>query len=158
MNKINFILLLLPILTGCDLICFPDRDGGFCGDWTSNQDTFYDEYYQDSICNDCVLELSVRDKEIQEDGHYHIDYYNDNEYTYAYIDAYVGNSFEYIGWATNIGNDAISGESYSDYDFIATAVLKVTEQNIGNIVKVYCGYYDDWGEQYLDSLEIIIDK
>ena len=153
MNKINFIFLLLPIITACD------RDTGyFDGIFDTNNDTYLEDYYQNSICDDCVLELSIRDTEIQEDGYYHIDYSNGSDWTYAYIDAYVGHSFEYIGWATNIGNDAINGESYSDHDFIATAVLQVSKENIGNIVKVYCGYYDDSGEQYLDSLEIIINE
>ena len=167
---INFIFIYILSLTfvGCDLICFPDRDGGYCGDWTSNQDTFYENY--DEGCGDyCVLELSIRDTEIQEDGYYHIDYYNGSDWTYAYVDAYVGHGYEYIGWSSNIEHcfewngtitcdDAINGSSYSGSDFMATAVLGVTEQNIGDVVKIYCGYYDDWGVQYLDSLEVIIDE
>ena len=169
-NIINYIFIYILSFTfiGCDAL---GLDGSFDYFGTLQPEESWEEYHSGPACSDgeCVLELSIRDLEIQEEGYYHIDYFNGSDWTYAYIDAYVGHSYEYIGWSSNIEHcfewngtvtcdDAINGSSYSGSDFMATAVFGVTEQNIGELVKIYCGYYDDWGVQHLDSLEVIIDE
>ena len=45
-----------------------------------------------------------------------------------------------------------------DDDGIAYTVLGVWKNFVGDTIKVYCGYYWDYGPQYLDSLKIIVEE
>ena len=124
--------------------------------------------FQSEECSNCTLELST-ELMVDENGYHHLEWIEGYQQTFTRLDAYVGNDYEFVSWVSDTRfciewmgteecNDVVNGSSYSGSDFMATAVLGVTEQNIGDVVKIYCGYYDDWGVQYLDSLEVIIDE
>ena len=47
--------------------------------------------------------------------------------------------------------------SYTD-NGVAHTVLAAWEEQIGDTLTVYAGYYDDCGIQYLDSIKVVIDN
>ena len=76
-----------------------------------------------------------------------------HQHNYHTLDQYC---FDWNG--TEQCYNVVNSSSYSGSDGIASTIIGVHEEHIGNIVKVYCGYYTDYGTQYLDSLEVIIDE
>ena len=121
-----------------------------------------------SQCSNCILELTT-ELEMDSNGNYHLDFNQDYVQTFTRIDADVGHDYEYVGWTSNTQfcfewngtqqcNNVINGSSYSGSDGIASTILGVHEEHIGNIVTVYCGYYDNYGEQWLDSIKVVIDE
>ena len=119
-------------------------------------------------CSNCMLELTT-ELEMDESGQYHLDFNSDYIQTFARINAQVGHDSEYVGWTSNGSyciewngfqqcSDLVNNSSYSGSDGVASTILGVHSEHIGYTVKVYCGYYDDYGVQHLDSLEVIIDE
>ena len=64
--------------------------------------------------------------------------------------------FEWNG--TQQCNNVVNGSSYSGSDGIASTILGVHQEHIGDTIKVHCGYYDNYGTQWLDSIRIKIDE
>jgi hypothetical protein len=120
-------------------------------------------------CGDCILDMSAPSLEQDSNGYYHLDFLNNYTQTFTTLEADVGNDYEYVGWTsntqycfehmgTNNCSNVVNGASYSGMDGIAKTVLGVHGVHIGDTVRVYCGYYDDYGNQWLDSFELIIDE
>ena len=119
-------------------------------------------------CENCFLDLSS-EMYVDNNGYHHL-YFNDNYVqTFERIDAYVGYDYEYVGWTSNTQycfewngtqqcNNVINGSSYSGDDGIASNILGVHQEHIGDTIKVFCGYYDNYGKQWLDSLEVIVNE
>ena len=121
----------------------------------------------DIFC-DCILEMST-ELEMDDNGYYQL-YFNE-EYiqTFARIDAQVGHDYEHVGWTSDTQycfewngieqcDNVVNGSSYSGSDGIASTIMGVHEVHIGDTIKVYCGYIDEYGTQYSSSLEVIIDE
>ena len=119
-------------------------------------------------CSNCTLEL-ITELEIDESGYYHLDFNGNDIQTFTRIDAQVGHDYEYVGWTSDTyfiietyGYEeyvnVVNESSYTNGDGFAYTMLGVYEQNIGDTIIVYCGYYDDYGTQHVDSLEVIIDE
>ena len=120
-------------------------------------------------CLDCVLELSIPELNIDSNDYYHLDYNDDYIQTFAKIEAYVGVSYVHLGWQSDTEycvqmwnhtecNDVVNPASYSGSDGYATQIMGVHQEHIGDTITVHCGYYDNYGEQYLNSIRIIIDE
>ena len=124
-------------------------------------------------CFNCFLELSSSDLQMDENGYYHLDYINyEDEYavqTFARLEAYIGYEYEYVGWTSDTTFEGctwgycedvsiVNGASYSDEDGYAYTMLGVYPSNIGDTATVWCGYYDDFGKQWKESMRIIIDE
>ena len=121
-----------------------------------------------SSCHNCMLELSIRNMEVQQDGYYHIDFNEEYIQTFVRVDAQVGHDYEFVGWTSDTQfciewngtqqcNNVVNGSSYSGTDGVASTILGVHDVHIGDTIKVHCGYYNS-GTQYLDSLEVIVDE
>ena len=119
-------------------------------------------------CSNCTLEL-ITELEIDESGYYHLDFNGNDIQTFTRIDAQVGHDYEYVGWTSNtyycLGwngfeqcNDVVNNVSYSGSDGIASTILGVHDVHIGMTVTVYCGYYDNYGTQHLDSIKVVVDN
>ena len=54
-------------------------------------------------------------------------------------------------------DNLVNFSSYTD-NGAAHTVLGVWEQFIGDTIKVYSGYVDECNNQYIDSIEVIIDE
>ena len=125
--------------------------------------------YTPGECTNCMLELSFPELEIESDGYYHLDFIDGSNQTFAILEAQVGHDYEYVGWTSNAYyclewngfqqcDDVVNNSSYSGSDGIASTVLGVLDIHTKDTIKVYCGFYDDYGIQHLDSLEVIIDE
>ena len=124
---------------------------------------------QEGFCDYCYLELEAPDLPMDENGYYRLDYSDGALQSFTRLRAYVGYELEYLGWTTNISFEGctwdycedvpiVNGASYSSEDGYAYSMLGVYEGNIGDIATIWVGYYDDYGNQWLDSIRIIIDE
>ena len=120
-------------------------------------------------CDNCFLEMDIPTLDVDLDGYYHLNYNDGSIQTYVMLEAYIGYEYEYVGWTSDTYFDGctwgycepvviVNSSSYSDDNGIAYTMLGVYESNIGDTAKVWCGYYDNYGKQWLDSLEVIIDE
>tara|TARA_A100001515_G_C4497787_1_gene185596 strand:- start:33 stop:497 length:465 start_codon:yes stop_codon:yes gene_type:complete len=125
----------------------------------------------DNECFDCTLNIepSWSNLQIDDNGYYHLNFENDKIQTITQLKAYVGYGDEYVGWTSDTYFDGciwnycedvpiVNGSSYSNGDGYVYTMLGVYEGNIGDTAKVWCGYWDNYGKQWLDSLEVIIDE
>ena len=148
-NIINhiFIYILLVICIGCS-----DNIVGITED-----------------CSNCVLELEIPELMTDDNGYYHLEFDENYIQTFTKIEAYVGIDYAYIGWESDTEycvqmwnyiecNDVVNPASYSGSDGYAHQMLGVHQEHIGDTITVHCGYYDNYNEQYLNSIRIIIDE
>ena len=128
-----------------------------CDDNVTNSDS----------CTDCKLELSIDELNMDSNGYYHLYFNEDYIQTFTKIKADVGYEYEYVGWTSDTyfivevyGYEeyvnVVNGSSYTNGNGFAYTMLGVYEENIGDTIIVYCGYYDNYGVQHLDSLGVII--
>ena len=54
--------------------------------------------------------------------------------------------------------DVVNPASYSGSDGYANQMMGVHQEHIGDTITVHCGYYDNYGAQYLNTIRIIIDE
>ena len=124
--------------------------------------------FQPEECSNCFLELSS-ELYVDENDYSHLYFNHDYIQTFTRIDAYVGYDYEYVGWTSDTQycfewngtqqcNNVINGSSYSGDDGIASNILGVHQEHIGDTIKVFCGYYDNYGNQWLDSLGVIVNE
>ena len=52
----------------------------------------------------------------------------------------------------------VNGASYSGSDGIASTILGVHYEHIGDTIAVHCTYYDDYGVQYLNNIKVKINE
>ena len=120
-------------------------------------------------CSDCVLEVSIPELNMDANGYYHLQYNDNHIQTFAKLEAYVGIGYAHLGWSSNTEycvqmwnytdcNDVVNPASYSGSDGIANQMMGVHQEHIGDTITVHCGYYDNYNEQYLNSIRIIIDE
>lgn len=119
-------------------------------------------------CEDCYLEISAPDLEMDENGYYHIEFLSNYVQTFTTLDAETGLKYEKVGWITDkkyqittLGyveeTYLVNQASYADDGGVAHTVLGVWEEFIGDTIKVYCGYTNKCNIQYIDSLEVIVE-
>ena len=126
-----------------------------------------DNLTNSNSCDYCKLELSANELDNDNNGYYHLYFNNDYAQTFTKITADIGYEYEYVGWTSDTyfvietngyqeQVNVVNGSSYTNSEGFAYTMLGVYEQNIGDTVIVYCGYYDDYGTQHLNSLGVII--
>ena len=124
--------------------------------------------FQSEECLNCTLELST-ELMVDKNGYYHLNWEDGYQQTFTRLDAYVGNDYEFVSWASDTQfcfewngttqcDDVVNGSSYSGSDGIASTIMGIHQVHIGDTIKVYCGYIDEYGTQYSNSLEVIIDE
>jgi hypothetical protein len=120
-------------------------------------------------CDYCHLEIEAPDLEMDANGNYHLDFNDGAIQTFTRLRAYIGYEYEYVGWTTDTSFDGctwdycedvpiVNGGGYSSEDGYAYQMLGVYEGNIGDIATIWVGYRDSYGNQWLDSIRIIIDE
>jgi hypothetical protein len=116
----------------------------------------------------CFLELNIDGIDEDTNGYYHLNWNDGVVQTFTKIEAYVGHSYQFVGWTSNTyfngctwgycePVNVVNSSSYSDTDGMAYTMMGVYESNIGDTAVVYCGYYY-MEHQYLDSIRIIINE
>ena len=102
---------------------------------------------------------------LDENGYYVMEYLQDWNQTFTTLTAMTGsyNQYQKVAWMSNkeiqVGNHwvtLVNGDSYTDELGEAHTVLGVWQEFIGDTIKVYAGYNDEYNNHYLDSLEVII--
>jgi len=120
-------------------------------------------------CTNCYLEIEAPDLPMDENGIYHLDYDENQIQTFTQLRAYVGYEMEYVEWTTNITFEGctwdycedipvVNGSGYSSDDGYAYQMMGVYEGNIGDIATIWVGYYDNYGNQWLDSIKVKINE
>ena len=150
-NIINYIFIYIIsfIFIGCD-VC--ETVGG-CND----------------SCGYCYLDLDIPTLILDDNGYYHLDYNDGALQTFSMAEAWIGYSYEYVGWTSDTYFEActwgncqdvsiINGSGYSDMDGYARQMIGVYESNIGDTATIWAGYYDEYGNQWLESIKVIIDE
>jgi hypothetical protein len=119
-------------------------------------------------CDYCHLDIETN-LPMDENGIYHLDFNNGEIQTFTQLRAYVGYEMEYVGWTTNTTFEGctwdycedvpiVNGSSYTLDDGYAYTMLGVYEENIGDVATIWVGYYDEYGNQWLDSIKVKIDE
>ena len=128
----------------------------------------FDEVEVETECSYCLLELST-DLALDDNNYYHLNFNQNYSINYTGIYAQVGNDYENVGWTSDTEYcfewnyttqcyNVVNGTSYSDSDGIATTILGVHQEHVGDTIKVYCGYTNNCSINYIDSLEVIINE
>ena len=120
-------------------------------------------------CEYCYLNIEAPDLTMNENGVYQLDFNNGETQTFTQLRAYIGYEYEYVGWTTNVSFEGctwgycedipvVNGSGYSSDDGYAYQMMGVMEENIGQIATIWVGYFDDYGNQWLDSIRIKINE
>ena len=121
------------------------------------------------FCDYCYLELEAPNLSIDENGIYHLDYDENQIQTFTQLRAYIGYEMEYVEWVTNVTFEGctwdycedipvVNGSGYSSDDGYSYQMMGVMEENIGQTATIWVGYYDNYGTQWLDNIEIKINE
>ena len=122
-----------------------------------------------NYCDYCYLNIEAPDLPMEENGVYQLDYNNGEIQTFTQLRAYVGYEYEYVEWVTNVTFEGcawghcedvpvVNGSGYSSDDGYAYQMMGVMEENIGQIATIWVGYYDEYGNQWLDSIKVKINE
>ena len=157
--KLNYIILFIIVFIGC-------------GDSYKSNILYYDEYTDDTPwytqynCESYYIEM---ESYLYKDSHgyYYMQWLEGYTQTFTTISAHTGsiNSYQKVKFLSNkeifLNNDwvnLINSNSYTDENGISNGVIGVWEEFIGDTVTVYSGYHDECGNNYMDSILIIINE
>ena len=119
-------------------------------------------------CDYCYLELEAPDLPMIDDV-YQLNYNDGSLQKHTRLRAYVGYELEYLGWTTNVSFEGctwnycenipvVNPASYSSDDGYAYQMMGVYSENIGQTATIWVGYYDEYDNQWLDSIKVMIDE
>ena len=119
-------------------------------------------------CNDCGLALYASNLQMESDGSYKLEYNQDLTQTYTMLDATTDCGWsQHLQWETDYQYQITEGQwtslvnpgSMTDENGDAHVMFSAWEDLIGYTVTVYCGYTDECGVHYLDSIKIkVVDE
>ena len=117
-------------------------------------------------CEDCYIDITAPDLQIDENGYYHMEFLNSYVQTFSTLEVKTGITKynQKVKWLSNkeiliagYWTSLVNQSSYTNNDGKAYTVLGVWENFIGDTIKVYSGYTDNCNILHVDSLEVIID-
>ena len=118
------------------------------------------------VCEDCYLDVSAPDLEMDGNGYYRMEFLNSYTQTFSTLKAETGitDYNQKVTWISNkeiliagYWTQLVNQSSYTDDDGKAYTVLSAWEIFIGDTIKVYSVYTDNCNINHVDSLEVIID-
>ena len=118
------------------------------------------------VCEDCYLDVSAPDLEMDGNGYYHMEFLDSYTQTLSTLKAETGitDYNQKVRWISNkeiliagYWTQLVNQSSYTDDDGKAYTVLSAWEIFIGDTIKVYSVYTDNCNINHVDSLEVIID-
>ena len=121
------------------------------------------------ICDDCYIDVSAPDLQLDDNGYYYIEFINGYTQVYSTLKVETGTNNQKVKWLSNreinikyYGTDnwtnLVNTNSYTNDYGVAHTVLSVWEEFVGDTIKVYCGYTNDCNINYIDSMEVIIKQ
>ena len=119
-------------------------------------------------CDYCHLNIETN-LPMDENGIYHLDFNDGEIQTFTQLRAYIGYEMEYVEWVTNVTFEGctwnycedvpvVNGSGYSSDDGYSYQMMGVMEENIGQTATIWVGYYDNYGTQWLDNIEVKINE
>ena len=117
-------------------------------------------------CEDCYIDITAPDLQIDENGYYHMEFLNSYVQTFSTLEVKTGITKynQKVKWLSNkeiliagYWTSLVNQSSYTNNDGKAYTVLGIWENFIGDTIKVYSGYTDNCNILHVDSLEVIID-
>ena len=119
-------------------------------------------------CNDCGLELYASNLQMESDGSYKLEYNQDLTQTYTMLGATTDCGWsQHLQWETDYQYQITEGQwtslvnpgSMTDENGDANVMFSAWEDFIGYTVTVQCGYTDECGVHYLESIKIkVVDE
>ena len=119
-------------------------------------------------CNDCGLELYASNLQMESDGSYKLEYNQDLTQTYTMLGATTDCGWsQHLQWETDYQYQITEGQwtslvnpgSMTDDNGDAHVMFSAWEDFIGYTVTVQCGYTDECGVHYLESIKIkVVDE
>ena len=119
-------------------------------------------------CNDCGLELYASNLQMDSDGSYKLEYNQDLTQTYTMLGATTDCGWsQHLQWETDYQYQITEGQwtslvnpgSMTDENGDANVMFSAWEDFIGYTVTVQCGYTDECGVHYLESIKIkVVDE
>ena len=120
-------------------------------------------------CTNCHLEIEAPNLPMDKNGVYQLDYNDGEIQTFTQLKAYIGYEMEYVEWVTNVTFEGctwdycedipvVNGSGYSSDDGYAYQMMGVMEENIGQTATIWVGYYDEYENQWLDSIKVKINE
>ena len=120
-------------------------------------------------CTNCYLEIEAPDLPMDKNGIYHLDFNDGGIQTFTQLRAYIGYEYEYVEWVTDVTFEGctwdycedipvVNGASYTNEEGYGYTMMGVSTENIGMIATIWVGYYDYYGNQWLDSIRIQINE
>jgi len=120
-------------------------------------------------CTNCHLEIEAPNLPMDKNGVYQLDYNDGEIQTFTQLKAYIGYEMEYVEWVTNVTFEGctwdycedipvVNGSGYSSDDGYSYQMMGVMEENIGQTATIWVGYYDNYGTQWLDNIEVKINE
>ena len=119
-------------------------------------------------CNDCGLELYASNLQMNSDGSYKLEYNQDLTQTYTMLGATTDCGWsQHLQWETDYQYQITEGQwtslvnpgSMTDENGDANVMFSAWEDFIGYTVTVQCGYTDECGVHYLESIKIkVVDE
>ena len=116
------------------------------------------ENQQEQYCSYCTLELEAPELELDGNGYYHFEYHNGTPV--FSLSAYVGYENQYVAWTTNLtyqDTPMINGSTYSNEEGYDNTIMYTHEEHIGQVATIWAGYYDNYGNQWIDSIKVVIE-
>ena len=116
-------------------------------------------------CSEHFLEIEAPNLQFS-NGFYRMEYLPQYMQTFTTLKASTGSIGQYqkLAWMSNreilirdVWTNTVNMMSYTDEYGEAYTVLSAWEQFINDTITVYCGFEDDCGKHYSDSLKVIID-
>jgi len=120
-----------------------------------------DEYLEDEI----QYYIDVTSYLPSEKGYYEMKYLNGYNQTFTTLTTETGSNdkIQYVEWMADkqiliggIWTNIINSNSYTDDIGEAHTVLSAWPEFIGDTIRVYAGYYDEYFNHHVDSLKVII--
>jgi hypothetical protein len=120
-------------------------------------------------CTNCHLEIEAPNLPMDKNGVYQLDYNDGEIQTFTQLKAYIGYEMEYGEWVTNVTFEGctwdycedvpvVNGSGYSSDDGYSYQIMGVMEENIGQTATIWVGYYDNYGTQWIDNIEVKINE
>ena len=119
-------------------------------------------------CGGCGLEVHASNLQMDSDGSYKLEYNQDLTQTYAMLDARTDCGWsQHLQWETDYQYQITEGQwtslvnpgSMTDENGDAHVMFSAWEDFIGYTVTVQCGYTDECGVHYLESIKIkVVDE
>ena len=120
-------------------------------------------------CDYCYLEIEAPDLPMDKNGIYHLDFNDGGIQTFTQLRAYIGYEYEYVEWVTDVTFEGctwdycedvpvVNGSGYSSDDGYSYQMMGVYPENIGQIATIWVVYYDEYDNQWLNNIRIMIDE